>query len=287
MLIIDKLKAQEAFTETEKRIANYIVENITAIPHVYIEDLARSVYTSHSAVIRLCKKIGYSGFRDFKMAIAEAVHSQQHTLGSVDVNFPFDAHDSPMEIAKKMADLTINTINRTHAQLSDEVMGQAVTILSKAERIFLFAIGDSQVRGRSFQNKLIKIDKLVIIADEYRDAAWNAVRLTKKDCALFISYAGRNTQYQNILQYFKEENIPTILLTGNKKSDLVELAHLPIITIQEEYDFAKIGTFSSQISFEYILDTLFSILYAKEYEKNLIDLKRKQAILQTGILKEE
>ncbi|WP_321387625.1 MurR/RpiR family transcriptional regulator [uncultured Enterococcus sp.] len=287
MLIIDALNTQDTFTETEKRIANYILAHITEIPHIYIEDLARSAYTSHSAVIRLCKKIGYSGFRDFKLAIAEAVHSQQHTFGSVNANFPFNAQDSPMEIAKKMADLTINTINRTHAQLDNALLSRAADILSNAERIFLFSIGDSQVRGRSFQNKLIKIDKLVIIADEYRDAAWNAVRLTEKDCALFISYAGRNAQYQNILQFFKEEKIPTILLTGNNKSELVKLAQLPIVTIQEEYDFAKIATFSSQVSFEYILDTLYSILYAKEYDKNLIGLKRKQEILEKGILKEE
>lgn len=287
MLIIDKLKNQEAFTETEKRIANYIVENITDIPHIYIEDLAKSVYTSHSAVIRLCKKVGYSGFRTFKLAIAEAVHLEQHVLGSVNANFPFGAQDSPMEIAKKMADLTINTINRTHAQLNDDLLAKAADFLLTAERIFLFSTGDSQIRGRSFQNKLIKIDKSVIIADEYRDAAWNTVRLTKKDCALFISYAGRNAQYQNFLRYFKEEKIPTILITGNDRSGLAKLASLSIIATQDEYDFVKVGTFSSQVAFEYILDTLFSVIYAKNYENNLIDLKRKQAILQTGILKEE
>ena len=41
---------------------------------------------------------------------------------------------------------------------------------------------------------------------------------------------------------------------------------------------SKSAPFSSQISFEYILDTLFSIIYAREYTKNLNSLKRKEEI---------
>lgn len=285
MLLIDKLKKQDKFTTTEKRIADYTLKNITEIPHIYIEDLARRTYASHSAVIRLCKKLGYTGFRDFKLAISKAVYSQQHTLGAINANFPFDPNDTPMEIAKKMADLSIDTIQKTQAQLSNELLIEAVDILSTAERIFLFSIGDSQIRARSFQNKLIKIDKFLILADEYGDESWNAVSLTEKDCALFISYAGRNKQYQKILHYFQEKNVPTILLTGNDKSELTQLAQLPIVVVQDEYDFAKVATFSSQVSFEYVLDTLFSILYAQEYEKHLIEHKQKQAIIQKGILR--
>jgi DNA-binding MurR/RpiR family transcriptional regulator len=55
-----------------------------------------------------------------------------------------------------------------------------------------------------------------------------------------------------------------------------KLCDLTIEVPYDEYDFFKVGTFSSQISFEYILDTLFSIIYAKEYTKNLDNLKQKE-----------
>lgn len=287
MLVTDKLKDQENFTNTDKRIADYILHNITKVPTITIEDLANQTYASHSAVIRLCKKIGYSGFRTFKSAISEFVYSKLHTQTSVNANFPFEPEDSAISIAKKMADLTIASVKKTFAQLDDDMLNQAVTMLTEADRIFLFAQGDSQIRIRSFQNKLIKINKFLILADEYSDKNWNAVNMTKRDCALFVSYAGINSQYKKILQYFQKEEIPTILLTGNNKSDLTKLAALPIVTIQDEYDFVKVGTFSSQVSFEYILDTIFSIMYAQEYEKNVLNLKRKHDILQTGVLKED
>lgn len=58
MLIEEKLTKQELFTTTEKRIADYIRRNIEAAVYMTIEELAKATYTSHSAIIRLCKKNG-------------------------------------------------------------------------------------------------------------------------------------------------------------------------------------------------------------------------------------
>ena len=284
MLVLDKLKDQKNFTVTEKRIADYILQHPEKIPTIYIEDLAKLTYTSHSAIIRLCKKIDYTGFREFKVALSSLVHSQLHIIGEVDANFPFNETDSAMTIAKKMADLTIDTIQKTLIQLDEDLLNQVAEELERADRLFLFAHGDSQIRGRSFQSKLVKLNKFLIIAEEYADEYWNAANLTEKDCGIFLTYSGTIPKYQRIMQHFKNQKIPSILLTGNRQSNLVHLATTTIFAIQEEYDFAKIGTFSSQVAFEYILDTLFSMLYAKSYRKNLLNLQDKQQLLQNGLL---
>lgn len=287
VLLIDKLKKQENLTNTERRLANHILKNIESIPSMTIENLARQTYTSHSAVVRLSKKMDFDGFKDFRIALSKDVHSQLHTLGSVDANFPFSSSDSPIEIAKNMSDLTINTVKRAYAQLSNEVLLNATDLLSRADRIFLFARGDSQIRARSFQNKLIKVNKFSVIAEKYADEAWTAANLTSDDCAFFISYGGIVPQYEHILSYFYTENISTLVLTGNAESELNKLSSLSLITTQDEYDFLKVGTFSSQVAFEYILDTLFSILFAKEYQKNIDNLKNKQLVLQNELASEE
>lgn len=143
----------------------------------------------------------------------------------------------------------------------------------------MFGSGDSQIRAKSFQNKFIKINKHLIIADQYGESAWNTVGMSHKDCGLFISYGGSTTQHIKILKYLKSKTITTILLTGSPESEMAKLADVIIEVPHDEYDFFKIGTFSSQISFEYILDTLFSSIYALDYSKNLNSLKKKELIL--------
>lgn len=287
MLLIDKLRLQKDLTNTEKRIADYILQNLTEIPAINVADLAKNTYTSHSSVIRLAQKMGYDGFRDFRVAISEIAHSDIYRPEPVDANFPFMPQDSTKEIAKKMADLTVNTVQRTYAQLDDVILDKAAELLANAERIFLFAQGDSQIRARSFQNKLVKINKFLIIADEYADEDWNAASLTSKDCAIFISYRARVPQYERMLKHFLNENIPSILLTGNSRSNLIPLATQSIVFTQEEMAFMKVSTFSSQVAFEYILDTLFSLLYAKNFQQNLLDFKRKNEWIEKGILSDD
>lgn len=285
--VLTKLKDQTNFTNTEMRIADYIIQNITNIPTIYIEDLAKLTYTSHSTIIRLCKKMGYDGFRSFKDAISGVVYSQLHLPSEVDANFPFKQEDLTMDIAKNMANLTIDTIKKTLNQLDENLLQSVAEMLFNATHIFLFSRGDSQVRARSFQNKLVKINKFAIISEEYSDEAWNASNLTPQDCALFLSYSGTSPQYKRMLQHFSNKKIPAILITGNADSDLIPLAAKTIVVVQEEYDFVKVGTFASQVAFQYVLDTLYSILYAKEYSNNLEKLKEKQALIQNGILSEE
>lgn len=284
MLLIDKLRLQQDLTNTEKRIADYILENLAEIPAINVAELAKNTYTSHSSVIRLSQKMGYEGFRDFRVAVSEIAHSDMYRSNPVDANFPFLPQDSTKEIAKKIADLTINTVQRTYAQLDEQTLDEAVDLLANAERIFLFAQGDSQIRARSFQNKLVKINKFLIIADEYADEDWNAASLTSRDCAIFITYRARVPQYERMLKHFLNENVPSILMTGNNQSNLIPLATQSIVFSQEELDFIKVSTFSSQIAFEYILDTLFSLLYARNYQENLSNFKKKNKWIESGIL---
>ena len=59
------------------------------------------------------------------------------------------------------------------------------------------------------------------------------------------------------------------------------------MTSKEEYGFEKISTFSSQIAFDYLLNTIFSALYAKEYQKNILNLKKKQELFRHNLLSDE
>ncbi len=285
--ILEQLKEQAHFTQTEKRIADYILQHLDAIPAIYIEDLAKATYSSHSAIIRLCKKLDVSGFREFKIAISSIVHSQLHVAGEVNANFPFDEKDSSLIIAKKMADLTMDTVQKTFLQLDETTLDQIVSQLASANRVFLFARGDSQIRARGFQAKLVKLNRFFILAEDYADPYWNAASLSSDDCALFISYSGIVAQYQPIIEHFHKEHVPAILLTGNRHSELRPFASTTLVTSQEEYGFEKISTFSSQIAFDYLLNTIFSALYAKEYQKNILNLKTKQELFRHNLLSDE
>ena len=186
--------------------------------------------------------------------------------------------------AKKMATLYTETIQRTVVQLNYPQLEQIAKVMLKANRIFIFAQGDTQIRCRGFQNKLMKINKFPIMGEEYADEDWVAANVTQEDCVLILSYSGRIKQYERFLQLFHDNKIKSILITGNAKGTLNKLADYVQVVTQTEYDFWKIGTFSSQVAFQYILDTLFSIMYSQNYQNNVVNLKNKFQLLRKGQL---
>ncbi len=102
MLIEEKLTKQELFTTTEKRIVDYIRRNIEAAVYMTIEELAKATYTSHSAIIRLCKKMGFSGFKEFRFELGREVHQLIAQFNqTIDPNFPFQVKIALSKLQRK------------------------------------------------------------------------------------------------------------------------------------------------------------------------------------------
>ena len=70
-------KYEFSFTENEKKIMNYIMENGNSITQMNSTELSQAIGTSQSAVIKFVKKIGYRSFTDFKMQVREDFISQE------------------------------------------------------------------------------------------------------------------------------------------------------------------------------------------------------------------
>ena len=279
MSVLDDLSQRKDFTHTEQRIADYILDNKEGFSKITIKQLSQMTYTSHSAVVRLAQKMGFSGFKELKVALIQEIQNRFHISGEIDPRFPFNVTDSYSVIAKKMADLSIESIRRSASNLSQELLDKSANILGKADRIFLFGIGDSQIRAKSFQNKFIKINRYPIIADEYGEGSWHTLNVTEKDCVLIISYDASSKELEKYVAYLQRKRIKIILLTGNVRSRLAGLSTLVIEVLQGEDGHVKVGTFASQLSFEYVLDTLFAIIYSHDYARNFRNMEKKEYIV--------
>lgn len=68
-MIIELLKKMDGFTNSEKAIAQFILDNPSKFQNLTSEELANKTYTSRATVIRLCKKLSTSGYREFQRMI--------------------------------------------------------------------------------------------------------------------------------------------------------------------------------------------------------------------------
>ena len=52
-------------TNTEGKIANYVLEHYDEVLNYNISELAENAGVSDASVVRFCKNLGYKGYQDF------------------------------------------------------------------------------------------------------------------------------------------------------------------------------------------------------------------------------
>lgn len=67
MMILTALQKQIGFNDSERALADYILNNREKVLDYSIQSLSQNTFTSTSTIVRFCRKIGLKGYKDFKI----------------------------------------------------------------------------------------------------------------------------------------------------------------------------------------------------------------------------
>lgn len=260
MNIIDQFKQKDHFTNTENQVINYILLNKDNLIHLTINDLAKKTYSSNSTIIRICHKLGFEGYRDFKIAFLKELEGNKYIIKDVNYSIPFQQVETSEEIANSLFSLYSESLKVIQQQLDIKTLEDVSRRLMQSERIFIYAFGDAKITAKGFINKMIKINNFPILATENNEESYITNHITKNDCALFITYSAKNNNLEEYIQKLNKKGIKTIALTANEKSLLAKLSTYCLFIPNHEKD-QKITTFYSQFGFLYILSLIYSFIY--------------------------
>lgn len=62
---------KDKLTKSENKLANYIAAHTEHVIYDTIKSLGKATNTGDATIVRLCKKLGYAGFSDLKIALAQ------------------------------------------------------------------------------------------------------------------------------------------------------------------------------------------------------------------------
>ena len=133
MLIVNQIENTH-FSKTEREIVDYIIDQGMNIEKMSANEIARNTFTSAPLLVRIAKKLGYSGFNEFKSAyLKELSYMLEET--DVDASIPFLLSDDLMTITKNLALLEKETIQDTQQLNHHDDLQEAVRLLQKAQVI--------------------------------------------------------------------------------------------------------------------------------------------------------
>lgn len=153
MLLTEKLKQQEQMSAGERSVADYILSLKGSLEKYSTRNLADAAYTSPATVIRLCKKMGFSGFDELKEQYKRELSYLEQDFGENDANFPFQKDDTISRTARKMCRLYEEIVKDTLSIMQYDMLLKAVTILKCCETLYIFSAGTSLNIAETFRER--------------------------------------------------------------------------------------------------------------------------------------
>lgn len=267
MLIVNQIENTH-FSKTEREIVDYIIDQGMNIEKMSANEIARNTFTSAPLLVRIAKKLGYSGFNEFKSAyLKELAYMLEET--DVDASIPFLLSDDLMTITKNLALLEKETIQDTEQLNHHDDLQHAIRLLEDAKTIDVYGVLDNVLLAKHFKALMMYIDKDVQVIDQVTGQKRSACLANKNHCAIIISYSGQTREMVEVAEIYHKRQIPFISITCMAENSISRLANATLYLSSREMLHIKIGDFASTTSLKYLFDVLYAGIFSKNYQKNL------------------
>lgn len=267
MLIIHKIEKTH-FSASEAQIIDFILTKGFEIKDMTISQIANMTFTSAPLLIRIAKKLGYSGWNEFKDAYIKELN-YLYSSTEIDASIPFVINDTFVNIAQNIAKLEIETIKDTMELLQHDDLFKAMSILRNSKEIDIFGVSNNVILAEEFVEKMFFIDKKVMLCRLTGDPKIQAALSDSSHCAILISYSGQTKFILEVANVLKKKNTPIIAITCVADNDLSKKADVVLKISSREMLHTKIGDFASSQSVKLILDILYGCYFSLDYKTNL------------------
>jgi len=171
---------------SERQVAQLVVRDPIRMTRMSMSALAEEASVSEPTVLRFCRRLGFKGFIDFKLALAGDLAG-----GTPFVDQEVLADDPAPVIASKLYGSTLKALGKLHDTLDHAALLRAVEAIEGARRIDICGIAQSNFVAADLQHRLSRMGyAAVALADAHMQM--QAVASTGPgDIAIVMSFAGQ------------------------------------------------------------------------------------------------
>lgn len=252
-------ESQNSMSITERAVSDYILNHQEESVELSIHQLAKKAFASPSTVIRMCQRMGFAGYKEFRRAVTCEVAVNRMAQGQE--RRELTRADSLDDIVDKVTYQNIMSLEGSRNLVDPQVLRSCVHLLNKARTVLLFGMGASQYAIRSLTLKLLRLNKPCVSNDDWPTQLFHAKNATEEDLAIVVlSYSWETAGVVQCMNALRENHTPIVSITWRDASPVTELADYRLYTADDD-DAVQAGDISAQMSQMNIIDML-STAYA-------------------------
>lgn len=266
--------------KTEKRIATFVLDNPSVVAGCTITELASLCETSQASVARFCQAVGYSGYKEFRLALVSSSSREEAAREHFRVaDADIDPEDSAFDVVNKVAYQEVRAIEETARGLDLEALDAIVAAISAASRIDIIGAGSSGLTGQDLHQKLHRFGLTTYFWVDAHLALTSVALSSPTSVAIGISHSGLTVETYQALEIARAAGATTVAITNFPDSPLAELADHVLTTSARETPLRS-GATASRIAQMALVDFLVVRLLQSQLDRAATSLRRTYEAVQ-------
>jgi len=227
------------------RVAETVLAQPQPTLYQSITELAETSKSSEASVMRFCRDLGFSGFQDFKLALAKELANEERDKDGT----------PPTDDIQRLVETAVVALRETEQLIVRADVTKAAKRLLAAQAVECFGIAASAVTAQYLAYKMSRIGKLSRALDDAHVATMAAGTAGKGSVHVVISSSGSTIDSVRVAELAKSRGAFVLGISNRSKSPLVAVCHLTLIASWPETPLTG-GAFPSKISQLLIVDAL-------------------------------
>lgn len=214
-------------TATEKRIAQFILDDVQAATTLPIAEMAKLTDTSQASITRFARAIGCKDVRELKVKLAQSL--------AVGQRFILDVPD--LEGVQGIYETIINVLEMNRRALDPDSLSRAVAWLGGARQILAIGMGGgSTICAQEVQFRLFRLGLPVVSQSDGLLVRMMCSAVSPNDVVLALSLGGYTQEVVESAAIARQYGAKVIAITP-ESTPLAENADLVLPLIVRENDF--------------------------------------------------
>lgn len=264
----------ESCTDSERKIAEYLIGNPKTAVFCTIAELARQADTNPPAVIRLCKRAGLSGYRELQILLTRDLYAlPESSAEEPPPAFELDSSQSADIIARTIVARTSAAVERVLSLINTGALEQAAAAVLGARSVAIFGVGASANVAYDLYQKLSRIGIPSSFSFDVDIQISVACGLSPADVAIAVSYSGKSVHTLTTAKESKSSGAKLIGITSVGPSPLSKTADI-VLNVPATEPLLRTGASLSRATQLVMVDILFATIICRSIESSLPRLQR-------------
>jgi RpiR family carbohydrate utilization transcriptional regulator len=249
-MLLDSIRTHlDSLSKSERKVALAVLKNPELAVSENITALAKSAQVSEPTVVRFCRAIGYDGWQEFKLKLAQGLAL---ALPGADESPAPD--DLAADLVTKICSRSINTLLDLRNNLQPDAIQRALDVLAQSNKIEFYGQGTSGIVAADAQHKFFRSGVPTVAYSDPHIHSISASLLTKGDTVVAISQRGNSTALLRSVQLARKMEADVITLAPSG-TPLAELATV-LVPIDLSFNIDPYTPISARLAHLVVIDIL-------------------------------